>query len=146
MMKKESIMIGVIGLLIGVVVTGFAAGQSVNNNNSRMMSMMGMDKPKTQQTAVLDHNTMSMADMAEQLKNKTGDDFDKAFVEMMISHHEGAVDMAELIPSRAKHDEVKKLGEAIIAAQTKEIADMKQWQEDWGYSAGETMQMMHSSH
>jgi uncharacterized protein (DUF305 family) len=38
------------------------------------------------------------------------------------------------------------LGEAIISAQTKEIADMKQWQQDWGYSSDEMMQMMHGSH
>ncbi len=145
-MKKESIMVGVIGLLIGVVVTGFAAGQAVNNNNSGMMRMMGMDTSSSQQQTATSHDTMSMADMTEQLKNKSGDDFDKAFVEMMISHHEGAVDMAELIPSRAKHDEVKKLGEAIIAAQTKEIADMKQWQRDWGYSTGEMNEMMHGGH
>lgn len=145
-MKKESIMAGVIGLLIGVVVAGFAAGQAVNNNSTGMMRMMGMNTNNSQQQTATSHSTMSMADMTEQLKNKSGDDFDKAFVEMMISHHEGAVDMAELIPSRAKHGEVKKLGEAIIAAQTKEIADMKQWQKDWGYSADETMQMMHGSH
>lgn len=145
-MKKESIMVGVIGLLIGVIVTGFAAGQAVNNNNTGMMRMMGMDTNNSQQETATSHATMSMADMTEQLKNKTGDDFDKAFVEMMISHHEGAVEMAELIPTRAKHDEVKTLGTAIIAAQTKEIADMKQWQKDWGYSADESMQMMHGGH
>ncbi len=145
-MKKESIMVGVIGLLIGVVITGFAAGQAVNNNNTGMMRMMGMDTNNSHQQTATSHDTMSMADMTEQLKNKTGDDFDKAFVEMMISHHEGAVDMAELIPSRAKHDEVKQLGVAIVAAQTKEIADMKQWQKDWGYSTDESMQMMHGSH
>ena len=145
-MKKESIVTGVIGLLLGVVIAGFAAGQAVNNNNTGMMRMMGMHtNDSTQQTAT-NHGEMSMSEMTEQLKNKTGDDFDKAFVEMMISHHEGAVAMAELIPSRAKHDELKKLGEAIISAQTKEIADMKQWQQDWGYSSDEMMQMMHGSH
>lgn len=145
-MKKESIVTGVIGLLLGVVIAGFAAGQAVNNNNTGIMRMMGMHtNDSTQQTAT-NHGEMSMSEITEQLKNKTGDDFDKAFVEMMISHHEGAVAMAELIPSRAKHDEVKKLGEAIISAQTKEIADMKQWQQDWGYSSDEMMQMMHGSH
>lgn len=145
-MKKESIMIGIIGLLIGMVVTGFAAGQAVNNNNTGMMRMMGMDTNISQGQTATNHDTMSMADMTMQLKNKSGDDFDKSFVEMMISHHEGAVDMANLVPSRAKHDEIKKLGEAVIAAQTKEIADMKQWQKDWGYSADESMQMMHGSY
>jgi uncharacterized protein (DUF305 family) len=145
-MKKENIMVGIIGLLIGVIITGFAAGQAVNNNNTGMMRMMGMDTDSQQQQTATSHDTMSMADMTEQLKNKTGDDFDKAFVEMMISHHEGAVDMAELIPARAKHSEIKTLGEAIISAPTKEIAEMKQWQKDWGYSTDESMQMMHGSH
>lgn len=145
-MKKESIVTGVIGLLLGVVIAGFAAGQAVNNNNAGMMRMMGMHTNNTAQHTATNHSEMSMSEMTEQLKNKTGDDFDKAFIEMMITHHEGAVDMAELIPSRAKHDEIKKLGEAIISAQTTEISDMKQWQQDWGYSSDESMQMMHGSH
>ncbi len=147
-MKKESIMVGVIGLLIGVVLTGFAAGQAVNNNNTEMMRMMGVDtnNTNTQQQTATSHDTMSMADMNNQLEGLSGEKFDKAFIEMMIAHHEGAVDMAELIPARAKHNEIKALGEAIIAAQTKEIADMKQWQKDWGYSTDEMMEMMHGSH
>jgi uncharacterized protein (DUF305 family) len=146
-MKKETATVGVVGFLIGIVVTGFAAGRAVDYHNTGMMRLMGMDTSTNQnQSPATSHDTMSMADMSIQLQNKSGDDFDKAFVEMMISHHEGAVHMAELIPSRAKHEEVKKLGEAIIAAQTKEIADMKQWQKDWGYAADESMQMMHGSH
>lgn len=145
-MRKESIMYGVIGLLAGIIIAGFVAGQSVNNNNTGMMRIMGMDTDNRQQYSASSHDTMSMAEMTQQLNDKTGDDFDKAFIEMMISHHQGAIDMAELIPSRAKHSEIKTLGEAIIAAQTKEIADMKQWQKDWGYSADESMQMMHGNH
>lgn len=140
-MGKESILYGVIGLLAGIVITGFGAAYAVNNDYQGMMRMFGMDT--TNRGVVADHSTMSMEDMAKKLEKLSGDDFDKAFVEMMISHHEGAVNMAEFIPSRAKHDEVKKLGEAIIAAQTKEIADMKQWQKDWGYSVDESIQMMH---
>src|SRR5690349_21129983 len=127
-MKKESIVAGVIGLLLGVIIAGFAAGQAVNNNNTGMMRMMGMHADNNTQHAATTHREMSMSEMTEQLKGKAGDDFDKAFVEMMISHHEGAVAMAKLIPSRAKHDEIKKLGKAIISAQTKEITEMKQWQ------------------
>lgn len=132
-MKKDSILIGLIGLLIGVVIAGFAAGQAVNNNQTGMMRMMGMD---TNKTAAAD-SAMSMADMTAQLKNKTGDDFDKAFIDMMIKHHQGAIDMAQLVPERAKHQEIKTLGEAIISAQTKEINEMQQWQMDWGYVSGD---------
>ena len=145
-MKKESIMVGIIGLLAGLLIAGVIAVLAVNNDNHSMMRMMGMDTNHSHQQDAENHGEMSMSEMTEQLKNKTGDDFDKAFIEMMISHHEGAVAMAELIPSRAKHDEVKQLGEAIIEAQTKEIKDMKQWQQDWGYTSNEIMKMMHGSH
>jgi uncharacterized protein (DUF305 family) len=145
-MKKESIMLGIIGLLLGVVITGFAAGQAVNNNNTGMMRMMGVATSSNEQSAAVDHSTMSMAEMNEQLEWLSGDEFDKAFIEMMVAHHEGAVDMAQLIPSRAKHDEIKTLGEAIITAQTKEIAEMNQWQKDWGYTSDEVMDMLHGGH
>lgn len=142
-MKKESIITGVLGLVVGIVLTGFAAGQAVNNSNSGMMRLMGMESSKIEQKGAIDHSTMSMADMNQELENLSGDDYDKAFVEMMIAHHEGAVDMAQLSSSRAKHNEVKQLSQAIISAQNKEIADMKQWQLDWGYGGDEMMNMMH---
>ncbi|MEK7059144.1 MAG: DUF305 domain-containing protein [Patescibacteria group bacterium] len=141
MESKKLVLFGISGLVAGIVLTALVAGYSVNNDKQGMMKMMGMDTSKV--SSVSSHDEMSMSQMTEQLKSKTGDEFDKAFVEMMISHHEGAVDMAELIPSRAKHDELKKMGDDIISAQTKEIADMKQWQQDWGYSADEMMEQMH---
>lgn len=145
-MKKESIMLGTIGLLAGLLIAGLVAILAVNNDNHSMMRMMGMDTNHSHQQTANNHEEMSMSEMTEQLKNKTGDDYDKAFIEMMISHHEGAIDMAELSASRAKHDEIKQLSQDIIAAQDKEITDMKQWQQDWGYSSDESMQMMHGGH
>ncbi len=35
--------------------------------------------------------------------------------------------------SGAEHAELKKMGEAIIKAQNKEIEQMKKWQKEWGY-------------
>jgi uncharacterized protein (DUF305 family) len=145
-MKNETIMVGVIGLLLGIVITGFVAGQAVNNNSTGMMRMMGMDTIQEQQNVTVDHSAMSMADMSNKLISLTGDDYDKAFIEMMIAHHEGAVDMAELSEQRAKHEQIKQLSKEIIAAQEKEIKDMKQWQLDWGYEADEANRMMHGSH
>jgi uncharacterized protein (DUF305 family) len=144
-MNKDAILYGVIGLLAGAIIASFSAAYAVNNNHSSMMRMMGMHA-STNSQGMMDNNDMTMSEMTDSLKGKTGDDFDKAFIEMMIAHHEGAVDMAELVPSRAKHDEIKTLGDAIITAQTKEIADMKKWQTDWGYSSDEMMDMMHGSH
>lgn len=77
---------------------------------------------------------MSMADMSAMLKGKTGDDFDAAFLEGMIPHHQGAIDMANAAATSAKHAEIKKMAADIISAQQKEIDMMKAWQKSWGYA------------
>jgi uncharacterized protein (DUF305 family) len=56
---------------------------------------------------------------------------DRRFIEMMIPHHQGAVDMAKLALSKAKHPEIKKLAESIIKDQNQEIAQMKAWYKQW---------------
>jgi len=76
-----------------------------------------------------------MSEMTTSLRDKKGDDYDKLFIAHMIEHHQAAVDMSRLSAANAKHDEIKRLSTEIIAAQEKEIAQMRQWQKDWGYPA-----------
>lgn len=47
---------------------------------------------------------------------------DQMFFAMMIPHHQGAIDMSALVPTRSKRPEVKKLAEQIIRDQKAEIA------------------------
>jgi uncharacterized protein (DUF305 family) len=75
--------------------------------------------------------TDMMASMNAELKGKTGDAFDQAFLSEMIVHHQGAVEMAQLALTNAKHTEIKNLAVAIVSAQNKEIADMKSWLSSW---------------
>ncbi len=56
---------------------------------------------------------------------------DQHFIEMMIPHHQDAIDMADLALSRAKRPEVKQLAEAIKKDQTREIQEMRTWYEQW---------------
>lgn len=77
--------------------------------------------------------SMTMDEMSEMLEGKKGDELDKAFLEGMIEHHEGAVSMAEYILKDGKHEELRTMAQEIIDAQTTEIEMMKQWQKDWGY-------------
>jgi uncharacterized protein (DUF305 family) len=56
---------------------------------------------------------------------------DRHFIEMMIPHHKGAVEMADLALLRAQHPEIKKLAEAIKVAQNREIQQMQTWYKQW---------------
>lgn len=144
-LQKETVYMGIIGLLAGSIIAGGTAVLAVNTTNQGMMKMMGMNTSRMKDDS-LGHGGMSMDDMSGNLKNRTGDDFDENFVAMMIAHHQGAIDMAKLAESRARHDEVKQLSKDIIGAQTKEITDMKKWQQDWGYNTNSSDSSMHNMH
>lgn len=141
-MKKEQLLYGIIGMLLGIILAGAIAIGAVNSDNHSMMNTMGMDTDHSHSVQSDDHADMTMNEMTEQLKVKTGDDFDREFIEMMIAHHNGAVNMAILAESNAKHDEIKNLSKGIISAQTKEIGEMTKWQRQWGYPV---VEMMHDS-
>lgn len=93
--------------------------------------------PSTSGEMMMDHSGMTtkdeMGNMSAELASLSSDAFDKKFIELMIEHHESAVSMARPGEKNAGHKEVKALTKAIIAAQTTEITQLKQWQKDWGY-------------
>jgi len=128
-MKNQAIMYGIVGLVIGVLLTGFVMSSQNKQAPAQTNTMM-----TNEASSVRSGSSMSMEDMMTGLKGKTGDDFDKTFISEMITHHQGAIDMANQAKLNAKHDELKKLADDIISAQTSEIEMMKQWQKDWGYT------------
>ena len=56
---------------------------------------------------------------------------DVAFAQQMIVHHPGAIEMADLAPSRAASQQVKDLAVRIKAAQDPEIQQMQGWLSTW---------------
>ncbi len=81
------------------------------------------------------HQNMSMEQMMDQMNEtlvgKKDSEFDAAFLEQMIVHHEGAVEMAELVLTSTTRAELVVLAKAIISAQTTEIEQMRAWQRAW---------------
>ena len=57
---------------------------------------------------------------------------DLAFAQQMIVHHQGAIEMADLAPTRAGSQSVKDLAVRIKAAQGPEIEQMQGWLTTWG--------------
>lgn len=128
-MQTKPLLYGLIGFFVGGLLVATAATT--------------FDKPNQSNTSNSQSKVLTMDEMTADLKNKTGDEYDKAFISHMIEHHQAAVDMAKLSATNAKHDEIKKLSEAIVTAQEKEISDMRQWQSDWGYTQSDNS---HTSH
>lgn len=64
--------------------------------------------------------------MASMMTPYTGDP-DVDFVKGMIPHHQAAIDMAKVQLEFGKDSEIRKLAEAVIAAQEAEIAKMNAW-------------------
>ena len=56
---------------------------------------------------------------------------DLAFAQQMIVHHQGAIEMADLAPTRAASQSVKDLAVRIKAAQGPEIQQMQGWLTSW---------------
>ncbi|WP_328710408.1 DUF305 domain-containing protein [Microbispora hainanensis] len=67
---------------------------------------------------------MSPEDM-RRLEGLSGRDFDRAFLTMMIRHHEGAVTMARDELSGGSYEPARRLAESIISSQSAEIKEMK---------------------
>jgi uncharacterized protein (DUF305 family) len=70
----------------------------------------------------------------------TAGDFDELFINMMVPHHEGAVEMALIAQERSQRPEVQQMANEIIALQAGEIDQMRAWKQAW-YGTSDTPSM-----
>ena len=126
-------MIAVGALVLGVLIGYCCFTMRVNNTmpvtqrdssagNNSYQGMMGHSMDS------MEHQMMGMTD---RMKGKTGDELDKIFLQDMIVHHQGAVEMAQILAKDTKRPELQKMSADIIRVQTAEIAQMQQWLDAW---------------
>jgi len=151
---KKGILIG-LTFTLAIVVLGAACGQNATNSNSAMnhggmnhnsmmnnnssMNMNGMN----QNSMPMNSNMpMNHSDMKSD-SNAASAPYDLQFIDTMIHHHQGAVEMAKMIDGKTQNADIIKFGKQIISDQEKEIAQMKEWREKWfaGKPAAKNMEM-----
>ena len=109
--------------------------QAILKLSNQIKSLQGTEKSQlaywlkaTDSSMSMDHD-MQMSGMLTvkelaSLKRLTGTQFDRTFLQLMIKHHQGALEMLDLIDD-SKNAEALALAKAIKSAQSKEISSMK---------------------
>ncbi len=125
-------------VMVLIVVFAFVLGFIFADNGN--MSMYKKHNCKGGDTMMCDKSSSDcckhdmshqMDGMVSSLYGKKGDELDKKFIEDMIVHHQGAIDMANVLLKETKRPELIKLGNDIISAQSSEINMMKNWLGSW---------------
>ena len=115
-------------------------GKEINQMNSWYKNWFGRVLP-TGSEVMNQHGMMGNSsglhmgvsgDASDMTKLEQAADFDTAFVEHMISHHQMAVMMASMLKDGTERSEMKQLADEIVSAQTNEIDQMRSWLKEWG--------------
>lgn len=103
---------------------------------STLASSYYHDQIMAQKGGMMDHGNMGEG-MSMDLG--PGDaNYDLRFIDAMIPHHQGALEMAQEALKKSQRPEIKKLAQNIIDAQNQEISQMKQWRQTWYAKFGDT--------
>lgn len=117
--------------------TAIIEGQAkeIQDMNVWYKNWFGNDVPKVSAEmmsgGMMSQGGMHMGGEEDMAKLENASDFDKAFIEAMIPHHQMAIMMTEMLQSGTDRTEMQKLAKNIIESQSKEIQDMQGWYQQW---------------
>lgn len=137
---------------LALVVLAAACGQGSGGNtamNHGGMNHNGAMNSNSMNMNGMNHNSMN-SNMSEMNHSEMKSDpnaarapYDLQFIDTMTSHHQGAVEMAEMALKKSENADLKKFAQKIIDDQKKEIAQMKEWRDKWypGAAPAKNMEM-----
>lgn len=137
-MRKHAKKLGLSGLLLAVALALAACGGEQGGSNEDMQGMDHGGATDVEETTGMDTGP---EDTTGELLAENGEFSDRRFIDAMVPHHEGAVEMAEVAPENAEHEEVRRLAEDIISAQRAEIEVLRGIREREFGSAEPAMEM-----
>ena len=66
---------------------------------------------------------------------------DLQFIDTLIAHDQTAIDAAQLVATRAQHQELKLLARSIITDRQEQISELRKWRTDWFGNAPQAVNM-----
>lgn len=129
-------------ITLSAALVACSGGERTANTND---AGHNMNAAATSNSAV-DHNAMSNGRTGEHTGMSTSPGaasapYDLQFLDTMIVHHKGAVDMAMLAEKRAQRKEVKELAASIIYDQEAETGKLSEWRDAWFADKGKAVNM-----
>lgn len=62
---------------------------------------------------------------------RTAEPFDRYFIEAMVPHHVMGIRMSQMAANATTRSELRRLADSIIAGQSAEVDDMREWYDEW---------------
>ena len=81
--------------------------------------------PASAEAPFLQENDAAMSKMMSAMAVKPTGNVDRDFIEMMIPHHQGAIDMAQTYLRYGRNEQLRRIAQEIIVEQQQEIAAMR---------------------
>jgi len=132
-MNSKSLIYSLVGLVAGGAITGLLvinrtqAQTQVSQQNTPTQTQQNPQNPEHN----LHHPKGSPTATPPGMGMMSHKQAEQHFIQMMIPHHQKALDMANLALSKAQRPEIKKLAEAIKTDQNLEIEQMKALYKQW---------------
>jgi len=133
--KNSTIIVGLLALILGLLLGYFFGTNNMSHrgffSNDSMHEEM---REHMYGDDIIDEDGAMIHAMDEMMlgfRDKTGEEYEEAFLRGMIVHHFGAVRMAEELLGETERPELRAFAQNIIDAQSEEIDTMKGWLETW---------------
>jgi uncharacterized protein (DUF305 family) len=116
-----------LGALAVIVLSGIAYTQMPQSSDDKMAGMDHSAMTDVGASSATKSFEAAMATMMTGMMTPMTGKPDLDFVQGMIAHHQGAIDMAKVVLQFGKDPEIKTLAENVVKAQDSEITFMKAW-------------------
>lgn len=109
--------------------------KEIADMNTWYKDWFGNDVPKVSGGmmggGMMSQSGMHMGGQEDMVSLESATDFDKAFLEAMIPHHQLALMMVQMLDSGSNRPEMLQLAKNITTSQSKEIQQMQAWYTQW---------------